>query len=467
LATRRVEGEEPADAVESTSTMRDWRHDRGERTGVDRAGLVILYAEEHGQLSSTFPFDTDVVLAGREAEASTIVIPQKAVSRVHARFAREDTSWTLRDLDSRNGIVVNGRKIREVCLSEGDEVRIGDALFKFVARGIDEFAPYRLDRVAAVQSEVVGGLAMARVSAELATLARSDLPVLIIGETGTGKELAARAVHAETRRDGPMRAINCAAIPANLVESELFGHKKGAFSGATADSVGVLRSADGGTLLLDEIGDMPLEAQAKLLRVLETREVVPVGSVRGDIVDVRIVAATHRDLRACVDAGTFRGDLFARLNGSMIRLPPLRERKEDVFPLVRHFLAAAGAPTRHVTFGFMLSLLHYDWPFNVRELQGVVKRAVALAGSAVLDARQLPETIVGAMTSYGEPADDEGTPARPPTAREPRPLDATLERLLVAHHGNVSAVARELGKDRALVNRWIRAAGFQLESYRR
>jgi DNA-binding NtrC family response regulator len=237
-------------------------------------------------------------------------------------------------------------------------------------------------------------VAMERVRELIARVALTDATVLIQGETGTGKELVARAIHqASARRERALITINCAALPRELVESELFGHEKGAFTGAVAQRRGRFELADGGTLFLDEIGELPLEAQAKLLRVLQEGEFERVGGTRALRVDVRIVAATNRDLRAEVTAGRFRQDLFFRLNVVPISLPPLRERRDDIEPLLRHF-AQRGARRlgRHVDGlapAFVERARAYDWPGNIRELENLVERALILCTQPVLDACDL------------------------------------------------------------------------------
>ena len=231
----------------------------------------------------------------------------------------------------------------------------------------------------------------------LARLMATDLTVMIAGESGTGKELVARALHDYgKRRAGPFVAVNMAAIPRELIESELFGHEKGAFTGATARSSGRFEQARGGTLFLDEIGDMPIEAQTRLLRVLQEGEYTTVGGRSAIQVDVRIVAATHRDLRQLIRQGMFREDLFYRLNVVPIRLPPLRERKEDIPDLVRHFLTLAqgeGLPEKSIDGAAMQRLTAHKWPGNIRELENLVKRLAALYSGEVIGAAAIDDEL--------------------------------------------------------------------------
>jgi transcriptional regulator of acetoin/glycerol metabolism len=249
-------------------------------------------------------------------------------------------------------------------------------------------------------------------------------------------------------------------------------------------------------LFLDEIGDMPLEAQAKLLRVLQSREVFPLGATTPERVDIRIVCATHRDLYTYVKDGRFRGDLLARLNEHVVRLPPLRERKEDILLLARTFAARYGRPNLQLTFSFMVALLHYDWPFNVRELESCIKRGVALTDSGQLDTVHLPDAISEHMRSYGERprisapsnfppasarpsnedhggapnADPHAPPGTPgfmaPTSRRNPPTEEELRELLQRHRGNIAAVGRELGKERMQVHRWLKRYNIDLSQYR-
>jgi len=235
-------------------------------------------------------------------------------------------------------------------------------------------------------------------------LAETTIPVLIVGETGTGKELVARAIHREgARRERPMRFINCGAIPGQLIESVLFGHERGAFTGAAQRTKGIFEEADGGTVLLDEIGELSAAAQVALLRVLETKRLSRVGSHQEIAVDVRIIAATHRNLEAMCEDGSFRWDLLYRLNAMTLRLPPLRERSEEIEPLVDTFIKEANESNTCSVWGIepeALSLLcRYTWPGNVRELRNVIERAVVLVRDGVISIDELPERICQA--AYG------------------------------------------------------------------
>jgi transcriptional regulator of acetoin/glycerol metabolism len=331
------------------------------------AGLVLLYAGEFASLPAAWPLGRGATTLGRD-EGADIVLPVTAVSRKHAEVRREGGRFVVRDLGSRNGTLVNGHPVTEADIEPLDEIRVGDAILKLVAEGAEGYGRYRIDgamldgatRQARHPSALVGGLLMDEILEELERIAAAPLNVLLLGASGTGKEVVASELHRMSGRPGRFAAVNCAAIPANLLESELFGYKRGAFSGADRDKPGLILAADGGTLLLDEIGDMPLEAQAKLLRVLQVREVLPVGATSAEAVDVRVVCATHRDLGRLQRDGKFREDLFARLNEYNVFLPPLYERKEDVYSLMTSFLVRLGAenPTISSVLAFCATLMH-------------------------------------------------------------------------------------------------------------
>jgi DNA-binding NtrC family response regulator len=441
--------------------------------GSQTAGLVLLYADAFQTLPAVFLLSRGHNVIGREPPAS-VVVPVHAVSRTHAEIVWERGAWSLKDCDSTNGTLVDGRRTTEARLEHGQEVRIGDAIFKFVDRDAELFGRYRLDgalspgsvRLSHAESELVGGYQVDRIAAEVERIATSPISVLLLGESGTGKEVVAREIHRHSGRRGQFRAVNCAAIPENLFESELFGYKRGAFSGADRDKQGILRAAHDGTLLLDEIGDMPLDAQAKLLRVLQSKELYPLGATAPEVVDVRVVCATHRDLKRLEHEDRFRPDLFARLNEYQLRLPPLRDRKEDIYLLLRAFLARHGRPDLGVSFLFMTGLLHYDFPYNVRELEACAKRAIALAEGPVLDAPLLPEPVREEMASYGQAPSAHDSSVHPLPPRHGAPTEAELRALLSQHEGNVAAVGRALGKARMQIHRWVERHAIDLDDYR-
>ncbi|HJL20125.1 MAG TPA: sigma 54-interacting transcriptional regulator [Sandaracinaceae bacterium LLY-WYZ-13_1] len=442
-------------------------------------GLVLVYSRLHKQLPSAVPFASEVTTFGRESD-NVLCIPEAAVSRYHGRVERRQDGCWIVDNGSTNGVLVNGVRIGSQKLSDHDVVRIGDTLFRFAAKGIYGYGAYRIDG-SVVQSArpihhgledcpLIGGYQIDQLLERVAKVAKTQLSVIVTGESGTGKELVARTVHEASGRPGPFQAINCAALPANLIESELFGYRKGAFTGASQDKPGLVRAAHRGTLFLDEIGDMPSEAQAKLLRVLQERQVLPVGATQPEPVDVRVVCATHRHLEELVSSGTFRGDLFARLREFIAPLPPLRERREDLHPLVRHFLEKAGRSDASLTLPYMVGLAHYRWPYNVRELESAVKLSVALAeGRQELDLAHLPEPIRQCLQGHGEKKiDTNPQPAvsEPPPARSGPPSEAALRELLSRHRGNIAAVGRELGKERMQIHRWLKRYDIDVNEYR-
>ena len=266
---------------------------------------------------------------------------------------------------------------------------------------------------------------------------------MLQGETGTGKELAARALHAWSGRTGPFVAVNCGALPEQLAESELFGVRRGAYTGAIEDRPGLLRASSGGTLLLDEVGELPATLQVKLLRVLQENEVQPVGAAQPVRVDLRVVTATHRDLAALVEEGTFRGDLFARLTGLEVELPPLCDRRADLGLLIPTLLRRAGAPA-DVRFSreAARALFRWRWPHNVRELEKALALAVALSGAGRIELTHLPEVVRTAPEPRPDPL--AGHAVRPLSEADVTRRTELIE-LLRAHHGNVSAVARQMG----------------------
>ncbi|HEV2104694.1 MAG TPA: sigma 54-interacting transcriptional regulator, partial [Candidatus Eisenbacteria bacterium] len=299
----------------------------------------------------------------------------------------------------------------------------------------------------------------------------TDSTVLILGESGTGKELVARSLHVLSRRaQGPFVPVNVGALPESLIESELFGYARGAFTGATGERAGLVEEADGGTLFLDEIGDMPPPTQVRLLRTLENNEVRRLGENTPRIVDVRVVAATHRDLQALVDAGRFRGDLYYRLNVVQLELPPLRERREDIGLLAAFFLERAarrlGRPAPAFAPATTALLERYDYPGNVRELENAIEHAVAVAEGRTLSPADLPAAIRSPRLLPRLAGAGAGPPAAPADAA-PDPDARTLEevtrehvlRALARHHGNATAAARQLGVSRTTLWRMLKRWG--------
>jgi transcriptional regulator with PAS, ATPase and Fis domain len=450
----------------STGAMQHFSGQISGGSGTGPAGLVLLYAEGYGALPAAFALGLKPMVLGRDPDAE-ISLPVTAVSRRHAEIRFHRGSWVLRDLGSTNGTLIDGQRIDEAVVEPNAEVRVGDAIFKLVDRGANHYVGYSVDgsmretaeRTTKGISRLIGGYQMDTVAAALEQVADSELSVLILGESGTGKEVAARELHDKSGRRGQFSAVNCAALPDNLIESELFGYKKGAFSGADRDKIGLIQAAHGGTLLLDEIGDMPTFAQAKLLRVLQSREVMPIGATRPEPVDVRVLAATHRDLGRLQREGKFRRDLFARLNEFSIELPPLRDRKEDIYQLARFFLKNSGRQNLTLSFPFVVGLLHHDWPYNIRELESAIKRAAALASGPVLGETELPEAVKQAILDYaGE--------KRPALALAAAPGATELRELLDEEQGNVAAVGRRLGKARMQVHRWMKRYGIEVDDYR-
>jgi DNA-binding NtrC family response regulator len=399
-----------------------------------------------------------------------VTLPGRMLSGTHARFVRTASRWWVEDCHSTNGSYVNGRRIERVPLVDGDIIELGRNLLVY-REGVPTPAASPADLDVDDLSAREPGLStllpwIADEIVALESVARSALPVFLLGESGTGKELLARAVHRLSGRAGPLVPVNCGAIPESLVEGQLFGHVKGAFSGAVRDEPGLVRAAHGGTLLLDEIGDLPAVSQAALLRVLQEGEVQSVGSTRWTKVDVRVIAATHRPIAELVGQERFRGDLFARLNGYRFTAAPLRMRREDLPVLLRALLPRVCAAPEDVTFtpSAAHALLRYGWPANVRELQHVLSRATVLSHSGRIERQHLP----------AEMSDPEGTPEapRPPpeTSEEELREDRLRHRLLAAleeHEGNVSEVARAMGKARMQIQRWLKRFAINANAYRR
>lgn len=396
-------------------------------------------------------------------------VPDPRMSALHARLDGALGQWTIRDTGSRNGVRVNGEPVRERLLFDGDLVELGHTLFLYVEEvpGVwsEDFDP-------ALTEPITPGFATLIPSlhenfSKLARLSTTAVPALILGETGTGKEVAARALHALSGRPGKFVGVNCGAIPESLLESELFGSTRGAFSGSIADRPGLVRSADRGTLFLDEIGDLPLASQAAFLRVLEERRVRPVGGTDAVAVDLRIVAATNQDVEQLVREGKFRDDLFARIAGFRMTLPPLRERRADLGLLIAALLGRiSGADSTKVSLGVEAAraFFEYRFPLNVRELENWLTTAVALAGDGPIRPEHLPDPVD--LGQDEEPSPESERKSNRPLSVEQAAHKEEVESLLRAHRGNVSAVARAAGKARNQVQRWLKRYALDPENYR-
>ncbi len=420
----------------------------------------------------------DVVLIGRgkqcvverckEAEASVrMLMPDPCMSVTHARLTRQQGMWQIEDLGSTNGILIDGRRVTLAPLQTGDLIEVGNTFFLFRDDAAAQPGAPDLD-----SSQLVlpaRGLAtlstrLAREFADLLLIAASDLPILLRGEPGTGKEVTAQAIHAASQRKGAFIPVNCGALPESLVEGELFGYRRGAFSGAERDHDGMVRAAARGTLFLDEIADLRPPSQAALLRLLQEREVTPLGAARPVKVDVRIIAATNRDLEEMVEDGRFRDDLLARLSGHVVWLPELAERREDLGLLVAALIARLAdrrASRIRFTADASRAIFLHDWPNNVRELEMCLAAAILKARDDLVVPRLLPDAVRAALTA-GRRWHDSNAGQRDDDA-----LRGQLAALLDEHQGNVSAIARAMGKARVQVQRWMKRYGLDRRSYRR
>jgi transcriptional regulator of acetoin/glycerol metabolism len=359
-----------------------------------------------------------------------IEVPDRFLSSEHASLQRVLGKWLLEDRGSKNGTFIGEARVEREPLEDGAIFEIGHSYFVFRDSAPEEILP----GAGSFQPEFAAQLrALERTS-------RTSLPIILRGETGTGKEVLARHVHKLSDRPGSFQAINCAALSPSLLESELFGYKKGAFSGANEDRPGLIRSADRGTLFLDEIGDLPLPAQGALLRVLQESEPMPV--------DFRLVVATHRPIEELATSGAFRADLLARLTGFTLQLPALRERREDLGTLVKALLQrhAPGRPLK-LSLPAARALFRYPFPLNVRELERALALAVALCPDELIDLPHLPPALREAPPP---------PPAQKPLAPGEEERKDELLALLKEHRGNVTAVAKTMGKARVQIQRWMR-----------
>jgi DNA-binding NtrC family response regulator len=391
--------------------------------------------------------------------SNDLVLSDPTVSRFHTEIEIEKRGARLRDLESLNGTWLDGVRVVDAYLEPGSRIRLGRTLLGFAidaAARTNELPVSERDSFGALIGK---SLAMRRAFAVLERVAKSDATVLIEGETGTGKEAAAEGIHQQSaRREGGLVVVDCGAVPANLLESQLFGHERGAFTGAAERRLGAFEEAEGGSVFLDEIGELPLELQPKLLRVLERRQIQRLGSNQTRDVDVRILAATNRDLRAMVNAGELREDLYYRLAVVHVRLPALRERPEDIPALVRHFLDSFGATpeaaARLTADEHLGNLARSAWPGNVRELRNAIQRSLVLDQPIALSGAESAAPRARAV-DISVPYDE---------ARRRALLEFEREYLalhLSQHDGNVSKAAKAAGVGRVHMHRLLRRAGLR------
>ncbi|MCS6915489.1 MAG: sigma 54-interacting transcriptional regulator [Myxococcales bacterium] len=444
--------------------------------------LVTTY----GGIRREYTFDQAQVRIG-SMDDNDLVIPDETVSRYHCRIVQEETGYLIIDLGSTNGTFVNGVRVREAYLSSGCTVSLGqtDILFNAAQEKV-EIVPSSKSRL----GDIIGrNLKMRELFAVIEKIAPTGATVVIEGETGSGKEVVAQTIHKlSPRAQSSMMVFDCGAVPKNLIESELFGHEKGSFTGAIMTRQGLFEMAHGSTLFLDELGELPLELQPKLLRALEQREIRRVGGTRSIKVDVRIIAATNRDLEEEVRAGRFRQDLFYRLSVVRLFVPPLRERPEDIPLLVDAFLKEhaynrlpdGSRKCLRVAPEAMELLQSYRWPGNVRELVNAIERAVSFASSDTIQACDLPEAVRGEghSSSWAQAVSSQPVPepVRAPEVSTPPPLSAHLDmpfkdakelwvasfereyvqHLLRKNRNNISHAAREAEIDRKYFRKLMR-----------
>ena len=409
--------------------------------------------------------DKERLRCGAHPTNDLVLAEDRTASRHHFEIINTERGWLLVDLHSTNGTFLEGRRIERAYLSPGAQVRAGSSTLAFTP--IDEEVALEPDRDGELCGLVGQSVAMRQVFALIKRIAPMDVSVIIGGETGTGKELVARAIHELSgRKRGPMVVLDCGAIPPNLIESELFGHEKGAFTGALTDRPGAFERAQGGTIFLDELGELRLDLQPKLLRVLENREVRRVGGNDVLEVDCRVIAATNRDLVKEIAAGTFREDLFFRLSVIHLQLPPLRERREDIALILKRALAdpevLARHGPKHLSPDTLALLAAYPWPGNVRELMNVLSHVLAFSEGPQVLPEHLPPRLRGQAHDGGLSFNEHLTFK---DAKEQ--LLETFEReyvtsVLTRCEGNLSRAARESGLHRKSIERLVKK--YQLDA---
>lgn len=396
------------------------------------------------------------LVLGRNSLELGGALREPRISRQHSELGRLGSVLSVRDLGSHNGTWVNGARVASSPLAPGDVLGVGQVLL--LVRELP------LNPAAVAWGRLRGRSPALHAALEaVERVAGLDMPVLVQGESGTGKELIAQELHERSGREGALVAVNCAGVADSLLQSELFGHVRGAFSGAEKARRGLVDQARGGTLLLDEIGDASPSLQAALLRLLQERELRPVGADTAQVVDVRFVAATNRDLVSEVRRGNFREDLYARLSRQVIFLAPLRARRADILPLVHSLLGE-----RRLSHALAQTLLIHDWPGNARAVQAVVEQLLLRSEEPVLERPDWLDGVLERQARAGEPSLEAEPVVK--AAGEQRPLSAMsyaeLWEALIAHQGNLAATAKAFGVGRNTLYRHLQRAGVDLEALR-
>jgi DNA-binding NtrC family response regulator len=422
----------------------------------EQAGcLLYVSAAEAVDIGKSFRLEAGEAVLGRDKDCDLVLLDE-SVSRHHARLVATSAGILVEDMGSTNGITYLGKRFGRATLEVGARLGVGSCTIDLLPLPDSEAMP--LSTKESYGDLVGSSLPMRRLYASLELLEKSDAPVLVEGETGTGKELVARALHENGRRKGkPFVLIDCGNVPSYLMESELFGHRKGSFTGAVADRAGAFEAANTGTVFLDELGELPLELQPKLLRVLETGQVKRVGDVQHLPVDVRVIAATKRDLAHEVAENRFREDLFYRVAVVQLHLPPLRDRREDIPTLAQHLaVQISGGEVRTLPREAEEFFMHHDWPGNVRELRNVIQRMLALGVVAIG-----PQPKVGPTAASSEMVHKEW-PLEYRKARG-QAIDeferSYLRDLMTRFEGNLSAAARAAGIDRKYLRDLLKKHG--------
>lgn len=381
--------------------------------------------------------------------ANQMVIEDGFTSGRHARIERKANGFTLRDLRSRNGTYVNGTRVFEALLGDGDRIRIGETDLFFACKK-DDGSPFLMTSKNMVWQSQLN---------KLPGISESEFPVLLTGPSGTGKEILAQSIHRlSKRRNGPFVSVNCSALSESLVESELFGHLRGSFTGATNDRKGAFEAARNGTLFLDEIGDLPLSLQPKLLRALENSQIRPVGSDRSIETAVRIVAATHHDLKKLVFEEKFRADLYFRLHVIQLQAPALKDRMEDFEDLLYNFSRSLRVRFSH---GAIQKLKTHSWPGNIREMKNAVARAKAFWGSDEIKETHVEQLIDQIADSSAPVSSGEGFKPSRSVLKE---IEFEMIRnRLIANRGNQRKTAADLGMPKSTLHDRIKIYGIDVE----